>query len=84
VTNESGPEAATDGQSSEARPVLRVVRGEPTPAELAALVAVLAARSSPEAPAPSVTPSLWRDRASMLRAPLLPGPGSWRASGLPR
>ncbi len=65
-------------------PVLRLVRGDPTPEELAALVAVLAARST-GAPDPAPEPrSLWRDHAARLRAPLLPGAGSWRASGLPR
>jgi hypothetical protein len=67
-----------------ARPTLRVVRGEPTPEELAAVVAVLAARS---AGAPETEPepqSLWRDKTALLRAPLTPGQGSWRASGLPR
>ncbi len=28
--------------------------------------------------------SLWRDRAFVLRAPLLAGCGAWRASALPR
>ena len=67
-----------------ARPVLRLVRGEPTTEELAALVAVLAARSAGEPTAEPELPSLWRDRRPLLRAPLQPGPGSWRASGLPR
>jgi hypothetical protein len=65
------------------RPVLRVVRGIPTPEELAALVTVVAARSA-GSPPPGEPASLWRDRAAVLRAPLAPGPGSWRASGLPR
>jgi Acyl-CoA carboxylase epsilon subunit len=64
--------------------VLRIVRGDATAEELAALVAVLAARSggAPE-PEPERR-SLWRDRTAAVRAQLLPGPGSWRASGLPR
>ena len=67
-----------------ARPVLRVVRGDPTPEELAALVAVLAARSGDE-PAPAPEPrSLWRDPAALVRRPLAPGRGAWRASGLHR
>lgn len=66
------------------RPVLRLVRGEATAEELAALVAVLAARSAGEPDAAPEAPSLWRDRGARLRAPLLPGAGSWRASGLPR
>jgi len=62
------------------RPVLRIVRGEPSDAELAALLAVVAARSAaPAEPTPDV-PSAWRDRAALLRRPLHPGPGAWRAS----
>jgi hypothetical protein len=68
----------------ERRPALRIVRGEPTAEELAALVAVLAARSA-AATEPEPEPrSLWRDRAALTGAPLVPGQGAWRASGLPR
>jgi hypothetical protein len=62
------------------RPVLRIVRGEPTPEELAALVAVVAARSGAPAPAPKPIPSAWTDRARLVRPHLHPGPGAWRAS----
>lgn len=58
-------------------PFLQVVRGDATPEEVAALVAVLASRGGAPAPAPAV-PSRWR---SPLRAPLpAPGPGAWTAS----
>ena len=66
------------------RPLLRVVRGTPTREELAAVVAVLAARSAdpvPAPPAPTGRP-LWA--VPVLRTPLAPGPGAWRASGMPR
>lgn len=66
------------------KPVLRVVRGDASAEELAALVAVLAARSGGGSEAAEEPVSLWRDKAALVRAPLLPGPGSWRASGLPR
>ena len=62
-------------------PLLRVVRGEATPEEIAALVAVLSSRSAPVDEAPP-RPSLWS--RPVLRAPLSPGPGAWRASSLPR
>jgi Acyl-CoA carboxylase epsilon subunit len=62
-------------------PYLRVVRGEPTASELAALVAVLATRSVPAAAAPSVR-SAWADPARRLRVGR-PGPGGWRRSALP-
>ena len=65
-----------------ARPLLRVVRGEPTPEELAALIAVVSARAAGGDDAqPPAPPSLWA--RPQLRAPLAPGPGAWRASGLP-
>jgi acyl-CoA carboxylase epsilon subunit len=64
--------------------VLRVIRGDATPEEIAALLAVVAARARavPEPP-PRVTAS-WTDRALTLRAPASPGPGAWRASAWPR
>ena len=63
-----------------ARPLLRVVRGEPDDAELAALIAVVAAASSGAAPAPEPEPNAWRDRARLVRSPLPHGPGAWRVS----
>ena len=74
-----------DAADAPARPVLRVVRGTPTDAELAAVVAVLAAAgdgggSAPE-PAP---PSRWASRAALVRRVPTPGPGAWRASAGPR
>jgi hypothetical protein len=67
------------------RPLLRVVRGDATPEEVAALVAVLLARAA-EAEAPGPARSVnndWSDRSRLLRRPLSPGPGAWRRSGLP-
>ena len=66
---------------SEQSPLLRVVRGNPSPEELAALVAVVSTRGGAvEEPPPAR--SLWA--APVLRRPLSPGPGAWRASSLPR
>ena len=62
------------------RPVLRIVRGEPSDEELAALVAVLSARAAAAVPPEPDAPSLWRDRAALLRKPVHPGPGAWRAA----
>jgi len=64
-------------------PYLRVVRGEPTAEELAAVVAVLAARSA-AAPAPARPPrSAWADPARRLGLTHRAGPGAWRRSTLP-
>jgi hypothetical protein len=64
-------------------PYLRVVRGEPTAEELAALVAVLAARSAVAAPPPPRPRSAWADPARRLGLTHRPGPGAWRRSALP-
>ncbi|BCJ37497.1 hypothetical protein Athai_50000 [Actinocatenispora thailandica] len=64
-------------------PILRVVRGEPTAEELAALVTALAAVP---AGAPAATPaprSLWRDPAARLGVARR-GPLAWAASARPR
>jgi hypothetical protein len=64
-------------------PVLRVVRGNPTPEELAALVVLAAASGGGETePAPAKVGG-WGDRRSLLRAPLLTGPGAWVAASRP-
>ncbi|HUR50889.1 MAG TPA: acyl-CoA carboxylase subunit epsilon [Mycobacteriales bacterium] len=56
------------------------VKGNPTPEELAAALAVLAGGGgSPEAAEPA-PPSRWNDRAALLRRPLSHGPGAWRAA----
>jgi hypothetical protein len=68
--------------SDEGRPLLRVVRGEPTAEELAALTVVAAALSSRGRPRRRPTPvGAWASHADAHRRPLAPGPGGWRASG---
>lgn len=72
-------------------PVLRVVRGDASPEEIAALVAVLVSRRAAgetggrtgEATA-ARTRSAWSDKSRLIGAPLIPGPGAWRRSALPR
>ena len=67
--------------SDEGRPLLRVVRGEPTAEELAALTVVVAALSA-EAPRLRPVPvGTWGSYADAHRRALRPGPGAWRASG---
>jgi hypothetical protein len=76
-------EQATGGATAtpESPVALQIVHGNPTPEELAALVAVAAARSgdADSSPAPR---SLWSTPA--LRGGHHPAPGAWRASALPR
>ncbi|WP_326568338.1 acyl-CoA carboxylase epsilon subunit [Amycolatopsis rhabdoformis] len=70
------------------RPLLRVVRGNPDDAELAALTAVVAAAASAAAAAsgsaaPARRTSWWNDRSAAVRVPVQAGDGAWRASALP-
>ena len=64
-------------------PAFRVVRGDATPEEVAALVAVLASRPGGGEVPPVPARSAWADRSGQLRRPLHPGPGAWRRSALP-
>jgi hypothetical protein len=70
VTGNEGPDA----------PRLRVVRGEPSPEQLAALVVVLAARGGGDGPPPDRRPRRWADRSRAIGAPLRPGRGAWSAA----
>jgi len=64
------------------RPQLRIVRGDPTPEELAVVTAIVTAAGSAQ-PGENGTPpprGRWNDPAGGVRRPLLPGPGAWRAT----
>jgi hypothetical protein len=65
------------------QPHLRVVKGNPSDAELAALVAVVSTLGAGEEPAPERSRSAWSDRRGLVRESLAHGPGAWRASALP-
>jgi sarcosine oxidase gamma subunit len=74
MTDESPPE----------KPVLRVVKGDPTEEELAALVTVIAARNAAAANAAARTAnrprSEWGHPARLARKPHRFGPDQWRRS----
>lgn len=77
--------SAADGSE----PVFRIVRGTPTPEELAALVGVLLTRPRRTARGADTGLSPWvrLARPGALAAPGLParpGGSAWRLSGLPR
>jgi Acyl-CoA carboxylase epsilon subunit len=63
--------------------VLSIARGRPSAEQIAALMAVLAARAEQARPRAHVR-SEWSARSRLLRAPISHGPGGWRASALPR
>jgi hypothetical protein len=69
--------------SEPVRPLLRVVRGEPSPEELAALVAVLGARAGGADRPPALPRSAWSDPARLVRRSLPHGPGQWVRSSRP-
>jgi anthranilate phosphoribosyltransferase len=75
------------------RPTLRVIRGDATDEEIAALLAVLVARKDAGAETTAAAAqasdaaqpiSAWSDRAAGVRRPISAGPGAWRASAWQR
>lgn len=68
-----------DGTS---RPTLRIVRGDATPEEIAAIVALLGARSggSTEQAKPARPVGGWADPRRLARPPIHTGPGAWRTA----
>ena len=67
------------------RPVLRVVRGDASEEEVAALLAVLGAVGGGAGSSTShEPPTAWTDRRAAVRGALPHGPGEWRASFWPR
>ena len=71
-----------DNENSQ--PLLRVVSGDPTPAELAIIVALVSARASAGKPSEPKRLSLWASKGRQTRPSLGAGFGSWRASSMPR
>ena len=64
------------------QPLLRIVKGNPTPDEVAVVVAVLATRSRSAEEQPQF--SLWARKSRQVRPSLRPGFGAWRGSTMPR
>ena len=68
------------------RPPLRLVRGDATPEEIAAIVTVLAAVAGGEDGAAGDSgprASRWSAPVARVRPPVVHGPGAWRGSALP-
>lgn len=71
----------SEADGEPARPLLRVVKGHPSPEELAALVAVVARQRPSEVIEHPLKPrSEWGRPSRAVRRPLRIGPGAWRAS----
>jgi hypothetical protein len=68
-------------------PPIKVLHGQPSPEELAAVLAVVSARAAANAARAAedaVPPSVWSDRARTLGTPPRPGPSAWRTSAWAR
>jgi Acyl-CoA carboxylase epsilon subunit len=79
----STDDAATEhAAAAPSRPVLRIVRGEPSAEELAVLTALVAAAGGGEAGEPAAPPvrGRWNDPAHAVRQSWSVGPGGWRAA----
>ncbi|HYN67672.1 MAG TPA: acyl-CoA carboxylase epsilon subunit [Ornithinibacter sp.] len=81
VTAESGTtdSGATDAVAPPVAPAI-VVRGDATPEQLAALVAVLSAASGGDDPASEHSTSTWAAHSAAMRHAVDHGPGAWRTS----
>jgi hypothetical protein len=71
----------TTDLAEQRRPLLRVVKGEPSAEELAALTVVVAALSQRRTRRRPSPVGAWASSADAHRRPLQPGPGGWRAAG---
>ena len=69
ITEVSDPHQLTLDEPAHAAPEIRVLRGHPTPAELAAVVTVLAAAGGAPAPGPQEL-NLWGHPVDKLRYPV--------------
>ncbi|MFV0462236.1 MAG: acyl-CoA carboxylase epsilon subunit [Nostocoides sp.] len=77
------PSPAPESEASGHRPMLKVISGQATPEEIAAIVAVLAAAGGGSEARGRHTVSPWSDPARLLRGSMTPGPDGWSRSALP-
>ena len=67
--------------SPAARPTLRVIRGDATPEEIAAILAVVSARTlQARNEEQRALRGGWTDRSAAMRPLPSPGPGAWRSA----
>ena len=79
--NDAPDETTPAGQPT--RPLV-AIKGEASPEEVAALVAVVQAMAAAAGPTGRRRPrSVWADRARRMRRPHHAGPGGWQRSALP-
>lgn len=80
ATEDKEPEASV----AESTPFLRVVKGAPDAVELAAVIALFAARATGPEPQQAKTVGGWSDKRSLLRPGVSHGPGAWAATARAR
>ena len=85
-TTQGKPPTREETEDSEnPRPVLKLIKGNATEEELAALITVIAAMSTGAGQEKSAKPkSEWSAHHRKVRVTLRHGRGAWGASGLPR
>jgi hypothetical protein len=80
----AGKHLAEEGKEENLQDALRVVRGAPTPEELATVIAVLAAAHAEEESSATgferKLKSSWSSNAAVMRPEIVPGPGQWRGA----
>jgi hypothetical protein len=82
--SEDEPQPADDTEPTTSRPLLRVITGNPTAEELAALVTVVAALGAGSGAPPRRRTPEWSAHHRKVRTSLPHGSGGWRSSALPR
>jgi hypothetical protein len=75
------PSSSGQDHDPQQRPLLRVVKGEPSAEELAALTVVVAALSQRRERRRPTPVGAWASYADGHRQPLRAGYGGWRAAG---
>ncbi|HEY4627605.1 MAG TPA: acyl-CoA carboxylase subunit epsilon [Blastococcus sp.] len=80
-SSDPGDPAGPHSARHEGEPLLRLVRGEPSAEELAALTVVVATLSQPRSRRRPTPVGAWASYADAHRRPMQPGPGGWRAAG---
>lgn len=70
--------------ATDSRPPLFAIKGDATPEEVAALVAVLQGIAASAAPPAAKPRSEWSAHHRKARPSLHNGPGGWRSSSMPR
>lgn len=83
TASQAEPTEPTEQSAPPAGPRIEVI-GDASPEQVAALVAVLSGLGGGEEEAPAAPPSRWASRERLVRGPVHPSRGGWRASALPR